>query len=270
MQPDLATKKISKHTRRCRNFRPWVFLLTVFFATLTGKTSIAFSDKTGIDHEYQQARTLAEFEKIAEQIQKILEKETLQPEWEWRLARSHYSIAKKSASDNIKSHHYIQCVDRSSRALKMQQDSAISYFFRALCRGKQGEMKGIWASLEIIQPFEADMKKAMQLDPGIEHGGPPRALGNLYFELPFFLGGSLDRSITYFEEAVRLAPDFAENYLGLAKSYYARNNFDLAQKSLLTLMRLTDNIVDDDDLLNFRAQGQALAKKLTPALNTYD
>ena len=270
MQPDSAKRKITKHSRKCRKLRSWVFLLTVFFAILTGKTGVAFSGKTGIDYEYQQARTLEEFEKIAEQIQNILKKETNQPQWEWRMARSHYSIALKSAGDTIKSQHYIQCVDHSSRALEMQQDSAISYFFRALCRGKQGEMKGIWANLEIIQPFEADMKKALQLDPGIEHGGPPLALGYLYLELPFFLGGSLDRSITYFEEAVRLAPDFAENHLGLAKAYYARNNFDLAQKSLLTLMRLTDNIVDDEDISNVRAQGQALEKKLTPSFNTYD
>ena len=107
------------------------------------------------------------------------------------------------------------------------------------------------------------MKKALELDPAIEDGGPHRALGNLYLELPFFLGGSDDKSVYHFEEAVRQSPDYVENHLGLAQAYYTQNNFALARKSLLTLRRLTDNVADDEDLLNFRTQGQELMKKLT-------
>ena len=124
-------------------------------------------------------------------------------------------------------------------------------------------MNGIWSSLRIIGPFEEDMKKALELDPAIEDGGPHRALGNLYLELPFFLGGSDDKSVYHLEEAVRQSPDYVENHLGLAQAYYTQNNFALARKSLLTLRRLTDNVADDEDLLNFRTQGQELMKKLT-------
>ena len=236
-----------------------VFLLAVFSMIATG--NIVSAGQNEIDKQYQQARTLKEFEQIANKIQKILKKEPGNPEWQWRLARSHYSIAKRA--EDTKNHHYDQCIRHSSQALEVKPDSAISYFFRALCRGKQGKMKGLWASLGIIGPFEEDMKKAMELDPAIEDGGPHRALGNLYLELPFFLGGSDDKSVYHFEEAVRLSPGYAENHLGLAQAYYTQNNFALARKSLLTLRRLTDNVADDEDLLNFRTQGQELMKKLT-------
>ena len=146
----------------------------------------------------------------------------------------------------------------------MNPDSAISYFFRGLCRGKQGEMNGIWASLGVIGPFEEDMKKAIQLDPAIQNGGPPRALGKLYLELPFFLGGNVDQSVYYLEQAVSLAPDYAENHLGLAQAYYAKNNLISARKTLLTLMRLTDNVAEDKDLLKIRKEGQELINKLDP------
>ena len=123
-------------------------------------------------------------------------------------------------------------------------------------------MKGIWSSFGIIGPFEDDMKKALDLDPVIENGGPHRALGKLYLELPFFLGGNTDQSVYHLEEAVRLGPDFAENHLGLAQAYYAQNNLTLARKTLLTLMRLTDNIAGNEDLLDIREKGRALINKL--------
>ena len=88
------------------------------------------------------------------------------------------------------------------------------------------------------------------------------AVGKLYLELPFFPGGNTDQSVYHLEEAVRLGPDYAENYLGLAQAYYAQNNPIFARKTLLTLMRLTDNVADDEDLLELRKKGQELINKL--------
>ncbi len=246
-----------------------VFLLAVFLVFLTGKTSFAGSAE--IDKQYQQAKTLKEFERIAEKIRKSLEKEPGSPQWQWRLARSHYAIAKRTEDEDIAIQHFDQCIEHSSRTLEMQPDSAIGYFFRAICRGKQGEMKGMWSSLGIIDPFEEDMKKALQLDPTIQNGGPNRALGKLYLELPFFLGGSTNQSIYHLKEAVRLSPDYAENHLGLAQAYYAKNNFTSARKSLSTLLSLTDNVADNEELLKLRTKGQELMKKLaTDYSHTYD
>jgi tetratricopeptide (TPR) repeat protein len=242
-----------------RKIRPWVFLLAIFPAI----TTTTFAGPSEIDHQYQQARTLIEFKKIAQQIQKFMDQEPNRPEWEWRLARSYYAIAKKAEDDDSKNSHYNQCIDRSDRALELNPDSAIGYFYRALCRGKQGEMKGFWSSLGIIEPFEEDMKKALELNPTIIYGGPHRALGKLNLELPFFLGGSADQAVYHLEEAVRLGPDYAENHLGLAQAYYAKNNLISARKSLLTLMRLTDNVADNEDMLNIREKGQELMNKLT-------
>ena len=230
-----------------------VILPTLFLLVLTGQATA----QSEIDKKYQQAKTLKEFERIAEEIQNILEHEPNQVEWQWRLARSHYSIAKR----NKDTHQFDLCIEHSSRALEINPDSAISYFFRALCLGKQGEIQGIWSSLGIIEPFKEDMKKALELDPIIQNGGPNRALGKLYLELPFFLGGSTSQAINHLKESVRLGPDHAENHLGLAEAYYSKNNFIAARKSLSTLQRLTHNVVDED-LLKLRTKGQELMNKM--------
>ncbi|MZH02116.1 MAG: tetratricopeptide repeat protein [Nitrospinae bacterium] len=223
----------------------------------------AFVQKIEIDQQYKQAKTLKEFEQIAEEIKNYLTHAPDHADWQWRLARSYYSIAKRNKDEEAVIHHYNLCIEHSSRALEIKPDSAISYFFRALCLGKQGEMQGLWSSLGIIEPFEEDMKKALELDPTIENGGPNRALGKLYLELPFFLGGSTDQAIHHLKEAVRLGPGHAENHLGLAQAYYAKNNFTEARNSLSTLLRLTDNIADDEDLLKLRADGQELMNKMS-------
>lgn len=255
----VENKYLTNKLLKCR-----VFLLALFFTILTGKA--AFAGQAEIDNQHQQAETLKEFEHIAGEIREFLEKEPNSPEWLWRLARTHYAIAKRSED----THHYDLCIEHSGRALEIKPDSAISYFFRGLCRGKQGEMRGIWSSLGIIEPFEEDMKKALALEPSIQNGGPNRALGKLYLELPFFLGGSTDQSIFHLKEAVRLSPGYAENHLGLAQAYYAKNNFTSARKSLSTLLSLTDNVADDKDLLKLRKQGQELMEKLSPVSHTYD
>ena len=222
----------------------------------------AFAQQSEIDQQYRQGKSLKVFEQISEEVQKIVENEPNQSEWQWRLAWSHYSIAKRVEDEDTANQHYILCIEHSSRALEIKPDSAISYFFRGLCRGKQGEMQGLWSSLGIIEPFEEDMKKALELDPTIQNGGPNRALGKLYLELPFFLGGSTNQAINHLKEAVRLGPDYAENHLGLAQAYYSKNNFTDARKSLSTLLRLTDNIADNEDLLKLRTEGQELMNKM--------
>jgi tetratricopeptide (TPR) repeat protein len=229
-------------------------LLSFFLLILSGEAT----GQLELDKQYQQAKTLKELKQIVDKIQKILAHRPNQVEWEWRLARSYYSIANR----NKDTHQFDLCIEHSSRALEIKPDSAISYFFRALCRGKQGEIQGIWSSLGIIKPFEVDMKKALELDPTIQNGGPNRALGKLYLELPFFLGGSTDKAIYHLKEAVRLSPDHAENHFELAEAYYSKNNFTAARKSLSSLLRLTDNVADEEELLKLKKKSQTLMNKM--------
>jgi len=226
--------------------------------------AIAFSQSptlVEIDHIYEKSNSSLEYEKIVMQIENFLTTHPGHYEWYWRLARTHYAIAKKLPDNNI--HHFKLCISYSSKAIELQSDSAISYFYRGLCRGKQGETKGIWASLGIIGPFTEDMEKAVSLDPSVNHAGPHRALGKLYLELPFILGGDLGKSTFHLQEAVRLAPDYAENHLGLAQVLIKKNNPTQAQETLNKLMQLTDNTLDDK-LLSLRKKGINLLEEITP------
>jgi tetratricopeptide (TPR) repeat protein len=214
-----------------------------------------------IDSQHEKSQLQTGYQEIASQIEKVLASNPNQYQWQWRQARTQYSLAKKAGES--KSDHYDLCILHSSLAIDLQPDSAVSYFYRGLCRGKQGEINGVWASLGIIKPFQEDMKKAVELGPKVNHAGPHRALGKLYLELPFFLGGDSDKAVFHLKEAVRLAPDYAENHLGLAQILVKKNNFTQARESLHKLIQLTDN-TQDEKLLSLRKEGMELLENLTP------
>jgi tetratricopeptide (TPR) repeat protein len=234
-------------------------LILIFGVPVASAQNLATLAEVDTLHEKSQLQT--EYQNIASQIEIVLAGNPNQYQWQWRQARTQYSLAKKAGE--LKSNHYDLCILHSSRAIELQPDSAVSYFYRGLCRGKQGEMKGVWASLGIIDPFEEDMKKAVELDPKVNHAGPHRALGKLYLELPFFLGGDSDKSVFHLKEATRLAPDYAENHLGLAQVLVKKNNSTQARESLHKLMQLTDN-TQDEKLLSLRKEGMKLLENLAP------
>ena len=245
-------------------FRKLWGLILVLLLTQSINAATAFSENPTlleIDRLYKGSKSSLQYEKIARQIEKILTTTPDNHEWQWRLARTHYAIAKKLPKKSIE--HFGLCISYSSKAIELRPDSAISYFYRGLCRGKQGETKGIWASLGIIDPFEEDMKKAVSLDPAVNHAGPHRALGKLYLELPFILGGNLAKSSFHLQEAVRLAPEYAENHLGLAQVLLKKNNSEEARETLHKLIQLTDN-TQDEKLLSLRKEGLELLEKLSP------
>ena len=214
-----------------------------------------------IDSQHEKSQLQTEYQEIASQIEKVLASNPNQSPWQWRQARTQYSLAKKAGES--KSDYYDLCILHSSRAIDLQPDSAVSYFYRGLCRGKQGEMKGVWASLGMIESFKEDMTKAVELGPKVNHAGPHRALGKLYLELPFFLGGDSDKAVFHLKEAVRLAPDYAENHLGLAQILVKKNNSTQARESLHKLIQLTDN-TQDEKLLSLRTEGMELLENLSP------
>jgi len=247
------------------NFRKSKVLFAVLlFFIFTISTPVVFAQNLSLDRMdrlYKESKSKQEYDKIALQMEKILENNPNLHELKWRLARIHYALGKNFEESRV--HHYEQCILLSSQAIELKSNSAISYFYRGLCRGKKGEMNGVWASLGIIDPFEEDMKKAVSLDPTVNHSGPHRALGKLYMELPFFLGGDLDKSEFHFLESIRLASDFAENYLGLAQVLMKKNKYTKARETLHKLIQLTDN-TQDEKLLSLRKKGLELLEKLSP------
>lgn len=148
-------------------------------------------------------------------------------------------------------HHLTRCMENVDKVLKGEKNGT-AFFLRGLCRGRLGEARGLWASLEVIEPFKVDMTLAVQIDPTVDFGGPHRALGKLYYELPFFMGGDTDKSIEHMEKAVKIGPEFWENHYYLAQSYIKDSRYRDAKKELVLARDLAATVREDPDMASHK------------------
>ncbi len=240
-----------------------IFTLIILFL-MTASACFAASPSE-IDRRHKASITFDDYKRL----QPLIEDEAVfsgkEDERSWRLARLNYSLGTRSSSKSgVK--FFRQCVEHAEKAIQINAKSASGYFFHGLCLGREGEGEGIWKSLGIIDPLKKDMQKAISLNASVEHGGPHRALGRLYMELPFFLGGNLEKSIHHLEEAARLSPDYIENHFDLARAYYEDKQYDSARVSLARLYQLVGTDSDNETLEKFRNLANELMIQIKKAL----
>jgi len=90
----------------------------------------------------------------------------------------------------------------------------------------------------------------------------------LYMELPFFLGGNLEKSIRHLKEAVRLGPEYIENHFDLARAYFEDAQYDSARTSLGHLFQLVGTDSDNEEVAKFREQANDLMNQIKAESDT--
>ena len=185
----------------------------------------------------------------------------------WRLGRIYYKLGDWSDAETDKIRYFSLCVEHTEKTVKINPRSANGFFFRGLCTGKLGETKGLWASLGIISPLKKDMETAIGLDPSVSEGGPHRALGNLYLQLPRFFGRDLERAIDHFREAVRLGPKYGENYLGLDQAYFKNDEYISARNTLRTFLEVAGKLEEDESVRGFVSETRTFLQQITEQID---
>jgi tetratricopeptide (TPR) repeat protein len=176
------------------------------------------------------------------------------------IANIHYRLARLLPDQQIQ--YLNSCIDHSQRAILRDSRSGAGYFFKGLCLGRLGELKGIWGSLKIITPFRENMETAAKINPAIDRGGPHRALGRFYFKLPGILGGDLKKSIDHLQKAVDYGPRYWENHYFLAEAYYENRQYLLARAELQRAMDIASQPNDDPDSKTHTLEFQKLMKAI--------
>ncbi len=180
----------------------------------------------------------------------------------WRLGRIYFKLGKLSEAETDKVRYFSLCLEHAENTVKINPKSANGFFFKGLCNGKLGQTRGLWASLGIIEPLKEAMETAIRLDPSVSEGGPHRALGNLYLQLPRFFGKDLKRSINHFREAVRLGPKYGENYLGLARAYFENDDYVAARDTLRAFLEVASKLGEDESVRNLISETHTLLHQI--------
>ena len=160
------------------------------------------------------------------------------------LANIHYRLSRMLPDRQVQ--YLNSCIGFSQRAIARDAQAGVAYFFKGLCVGRLGEMRGVWGSLKTIEPFRKNMEAAAQINPAIDRGGPHRALGRFYFKLPRILGGDIQKSIDHLLQAVSYGPVYWENHFFLAESYFENRQYIKARAELQQAVDIASRLNDDD------------------------
>ncbi len=148
-----------------------------------------------------------------------------------RLAKSYYWLGAHAAKDK-QIELFQKGIDWSKKAIEINPKNAGGHFWLGVNNSKYGEARGILKSLFLVGPIIDSMQQVIAIDPGYEYGGPYRVLGRVYFKLPRFAGGGINKSIENLKKSLEYAPNISTTHLFLAESYMAQKEYQLAQQEL--------------------------------------
>lgn len=123
----------------------------------------------------------------------------------------------------------------AKRAIELAPKSAPAQFWYGTNTGRWGQTKGIMRSLFLLPTVKEAMQTALVLDPGY---APAYALGgSIYYEVPGFAGGDLDRSEAMFRKGLELDPRYTNMRLGLARTLLKKGRTADARRELEAVLR---------------------------------
>lgn len=129
-------------------------------------------------------------------------------------------VAQYGADPENRSAHAEAAIVVCNTAVGEWPDRVEGYYYRAVATGLFAQENAVYG-LDAMGQIRADGRRAVELDPAFDSGGPHRVLGGLYLYAPGPPSGvgSIRRAIVELEAAFRIAPDHPENMLFLATAY---------------------------------------------------
>ncbi len=108
-------------------------------------------------------------------------------------------------------------VAAGDKAIAVNPNSAASHYWYGVGRAFELNLQGLLATIFGVGKVKAAAQRAVELNEGENSGGPLRLRGMLAFKLPFFLGGNKKSGFADVARAMRLFPNFRENYVFYAE-----------------------------------------------------
>lgn len=156
----------------------------------------------------------------------------------WRLAKVIYFLG-----DNLprkeKEKFLKEGIGIARRAVKLQPNKAENHFWLASLLGAYAEMKGI-KGFSYLEEIKKEFNLALKCDSTVEDGSAYTALGRIYYQLPSFLGGSLEKSLNYLLKAKIISPNNPYTKLYLADTYLALKRKEEAKRELEELIQMKE------------------------------
>jgi tetratricopeptide (TPR) repeat protein len=154
----------------------------------------------------------------------------------WQFARATFDYAEFATNNTQRAALANLGITACRPLVVLQPELAAGHYYLAMNLGQLARTEYLGA-LALVKEMELEFKTAGGLDPQLDHAGPKRNLGLLYRDAPGWPVsiGNPSKSLSLLRQAVKLSPDFPENYLHLIEAYLKWNEPDDAKKELRTL-----------------------------------
>jgi tetratricopeptide (TPR) repeat protein len=154
----------------------------------------------------------------------------------WQFARAAFDFAEFATNDTERATLANQGITACRTLIAHEPEIAAGHYYLAMNLGQLARTELIGA-LALVKEMEPEFKTAGDLDARLDHAGPERNLGLLYRDAPGWPAsiGNPSKAQSLLKQAVKLAPDYPENYLHLIESYLKWSEPDGAKKELRAL-----------------------------------
>jgi len=221
--------------------------------------SFSFSDY-GIYKEIDDLHDKSKFQEALAMCKNYYNNNTNDVEILWRLARSYFDIADQTSDVKLQKENIDKALPYAKKALELDPLSAKSNHWYAVIIGKKGVLEGTKQKIINSREVEKHAKIAIKLDPSYD--GTHHLMGRWHYNIANLAWyektiantiyatvpeGSFSEAIDYFIDAMNANPEDIRHYLWLAKSYYAKSNYEDARHILEKAKKL--QIKNDSDRL---------------------
>jgi tetratricopeptide (TPR) repeat protein len=141
-------------------------------------------------------------------------------------------VRAKTAEEKLEA--YDRGREMAKRAVELGPRSAAARFWYGTNTGRWAQTKGVMRSLFLLPTVKDSMEAALELDPAF---APAYALGGtMYYEVPGFVGGDLDRSEAMFRRGLDLDPHYTNMRVGLARTLWKKGRAADAKREALAVL----------------------------------
>jgi tetratricopeptide (TPR) repeat protein len=144
--------------------------------------------------------------------------------------------------------------------MAMNNESDQGHCWWGVAQGRIGQTRGVLNSLFMVSGLKKAFGRAIELNP--KHPTALDAFGVLYYELPGFAGGDLDKSEQYFKRSIESDPSYTLPRLDLAKVYVKQKRWLAARTQLNALLATTDARQPADTELDDKPEARLLLKQI--------
>ena len=167
----------------------------------------------------------------------------------------------RAATENAKLAAYDRGRQAAKQAIALAPKSAPAQFWYGANTGRWGQTKGVMRSLFLLSTVKEAMQTALALDPGY---APAYGLGGtIYYEVPGFAGGDLDRSEAMFRKGLEIDPRSTNMRVGLARTLLKKGRTAEARRELETVLGETSPSNPADWTMKDVPQARALLSGIT-------